>query len=431
MAVLNITSRKASKLAVAAAMMSIGAFGVSAFSAPAFAQDKEQKKYSKEFIEQFGPVNTAISGENPDYAALRVQAEAASASVQTAADRFAYGNALSTLGRELSDNALRRRGIEMMIDSGQMPEENLAQYMYAAGQLAFNMEDYAAARAHIEKAVALGYEDPQAAQIIAATYAREGNAAGSLGVIAQQINNQVGAGQVPERDLIVRALSVAYNNDMYEDATNFSILLAKHYPDKATWGDAIAIQRNYGDFSETELLDLLRLQHAAGAMRERRDYTDYIDAANYRRLPAEVSVVADEGISAGLLDSNDTFVNEAVAEAKRRVPGLRADLGSLERDARASGASASLAVAAGEAFLNFGQNAKAAEMYELALTRPDVDRAVALNRLGIAQAKAGDYAAAQATLAKVEGNRAPIAKLWAAYAAQKASGTTTAAASAS
>ena len=115
----------------------------------------------------------------------------------------------------------------------------------------------------------------------------------------------------------------------------------------------------------------------------------------------------------------------------KREPCPKARGSRAPKQEAGRGASASLAVAAGEAFLNFGQNAKAAEMYELALTRPDVDRAVALNRLGIAQAKAGDYAAAQATLAKVEGNRAPIAKLWAAYAAQKASGTTTAAASAS
>ena len=72
-------------------------------------------------------------------------------------------------------------------------------------------------------------------------------------------------------------------------------------------------------------------------------------------------------------------------------------------------------------YLNFGESADAAELYEVALTRPDVDRNTALTRLGIAQVETGDFAAAQETFAKVQGNRESIAKLWAAYAAQEAS----------
>jgi Flp pilus assembly protein TadD len=51
-----------------------------------------------------------------------------------------------------------------------------------------------------------------------------------------------------------------------------------------------------------------------------------------------------------------------------------------------------------------------------------VDTARVLTRLGIAQSDQGKAAEAQATFAKVQGPRKPMAQLWSAYAAQKAGG---------
>lgn len=445
MAIFAPSSRKASRFAIAAALMSVGALGVTSLATPAEAQrlkqrekDKEREQgqderqeqgsseYSRGFQNAFAPIDEALRGENPDYAALKAQADAARSEITNDADRFFFGSTYYNLGVNLEDLAVQREGMSMMLDSGKVPEANVPQYTFVAGQLAYNTEDYAAARQYMERAVELGYEVESAREYITSSYAREGNASAGLSSIAQQINEQVAAGETPSENLIKQGLTIAYNNDYYEDATNFSLMLVDYYPSKTTWADAVAIQRNYGEYSDAELLDLLRLARAADAMREARDYTDYIAAANFRRLPAEVSAVAQEGLSAGLLQSGDAFVSEAVNESRQFASGLRDDLGSLESDARASRGDASDAIAAADAYLNFNEAAQAAELYELALTRPGVDQGLALTRLGIAQIKTGDFAAAQETLAKVNGNREPIAKLWSAYAAQQASGGATA-----
>jgi len=430
MAIRTFSSRKASKLAIAAAVMGVGAFGATAFDAPAFAQ-KQKAEYSDEFIKNFGPIDAAMNEENPDYAALLTQARAVAGSINTADDRMAYGSTLEKIGTKMSDPALRREGMEMMLESGKVPAAALPQYSYIAGQLAFNMEDYVVARERMQEALALGYEDPQASRLIAATYSRTDDVAGGLAYYAQQVNDQVKAGQDPSEDVLRSAFQIAADNDMADDAAAFGTLLVKYYPNDVYWANAIAIERNYTEYSESELLDLMRLLREVGAMRNARDYTDYIDAANYRRLPGEVESVTKEGLNAGLLERNDTFVSEALSEATSRAPGLQTDLAELERDAKASSADASLALATGDSFLNFNQNAKAAELYELALTRPGVDRNTALTRLGIAQVRMGDYAAAQATFDKVDGNRQGIAALWDAYASQQASGTATTTATAS
>ena len=92
----------------------------------------------------------------------------------------------------------------------------------------------------------------------------------------------------------------------------------------------------------------------------------------------------------------------------------------LIADARAATASAATAMAGGDAFLSYGQAAKAEELYQLALAKPGADTPRLLTRLGIAQADAGNYADAQATFGKVTGPRQPMAQLWQVYVAQKA-----------
>ena len=197
-------------------------------------------------------------------------------------------------------------------------------------------------------------------------------------------------------------------------------MYAQNYPSKTSWGDAIAIQRNLLNYEGQELLDIMRLADRTGALRFERDYAEYITAADPRRLPGETQRIIDAGIAAGLLKRNDVFVNEARTIASGRVKADLADLPGLERDARASGATAATAMAAGDAFLSYQQPAKAEEFYTAALGRPGVDTARVLTRLGIAQLDQGKTTEAEATFAKVEGARQAIARLWGIYAKQKA-----------
>jgi Flp pilus assembly protein TadD len=97
-------------------------------------------------------------------------------------------------------------------------------------------------------------------------------------------------------------------------------------------------------------------------------------------------------------------------------------LPGLERDARAGNATAATVSGAGDAFLSYGDAAKAEALYTIALGKAGVDSPRVLTRLGIAQVDQGKAAEAQATFAKVQGPRKPIAQLWSAYAASKAGG---------
>lgn len=420
------SSRKASRIALAAAVMSVGALGVTAIDAPAYAKkEKEEKKegpkFSEEFQKAFLPVEQAAKDENVTKEDLLQRILATESTVSTPDDQMVFGNNLYQVGLNLKNYEMASKGMELMLESGKVPAESTGQYNFIAGQLAYNNKDYAKARSRLMQAESLGYENEELSNLITQTYMLEDDVAGGLAYIGGKLDKQIEAGKTPDEGLIERGFSLAYNNDAYADAATYANMRVQYYPSELSWRNAIGLQRNFRDFDDPEILDLMRLMHATGTMSDAREYGDYINAANYRRLPGEVVEIAQEGIDKGLLQPGDAFVAEALKEGRDRSPGLRADMAALASDAKASGASGSLAVAAGDTYLNFGDAAKAAELYEVALTRPDVDRNTALTRLGIAQIESGNAAAAQETFAKVEGDRAPIAELWALYAEQNAS----------
>ena len=209
---------------------------------------------------------------------------------------------------------------------------------------------------------------------------------------------------------------------MKDDTQKYAEWLVADYPTETSWRDAVAILLNSSGYENPEVLDLMRLGRRLGTLNDKRLYLEYVEAADYRRLPAEVVAVIDEGKSKGLLDDSDPYVVDTRKQAADRVAADRADMDGLLRDARASGASIRTVMAAGDAMLSLGRPAEAEEFYIKAADMSPTEAPVALTRLGIAQFDQGKYAEAEATFAKVTGPRQPMTNLWAIYATQKAAG---------
>ena len=164
----------------------------------------------------------------------------------------------------------------------------------------------------------------------------------------------------------------------------------------------------------------MRLMGRTSSYAEERDYIEYIQAADARRLPGEVLKIIEAGIGAGKLRAADMFVAEARTIASERVAADRVSLTGLERDARAANATGATVAGAGDAFLSYDQPAKAEEFYGIAMSKPGIDMERALTRLGIAQFDQGKFADAQTTFDRVAGGRKVIAQLWALQSAQRA-----------
>jgi hypothetical protein len=360
----------------------------------------------------------------------RAKLEASTAAASTPGDRLKLGEMIRTYGILVDDLALQHNGAVMMLDSGVLAPALVPQVQWLAGVTAYQQRDYAGSARYIQPSFDAGFRDPQGLlpQVLADSYKRTNNPAGALRVAQAELAAAKAAGSKPSETSIRTALQAAYDAKQTGPATDLAVTLVQNYPNKLGWNAAINVVRALSGFQSQEALDLMRLMGRTGSYNEERDYIEYIQAVDPRRLPGEAQRVIDAGIAAGKLRANDPFVSEARGVVTGRLAADRASLPGLERDARAANASAATVSGAGDAFLSYGDAAKAEALYTIALSKPGADSDRVLTRLGISQADQGKAAEAQANFAKVQGVRKPIAQLWSAYAAQHASGTPAAAA---
>lgn len=396
-----------------------GAVATSAVIAPAaYAQD-----YSSEFRTAYQPVQTQLGSEMPDWQAIRAQLPAVEAAATTPDDLNAAGSIYIQAGGELQEPALQRRGLEMRLQSGKVDPAMVGQFQFFVASLAFNADDYPAARTAIEAALAAGYvdenEDPRddPEYIYMQTYFNEENFPAALDYMVGVADARLAAGQtIPEQWLLV-SLQEAYQNELVPQATDIAATLIRSYPSTRNWTSSLQVLGALNEFSSGAQLDLLRLQRLVGALDQRAEYIQYAENADPRIMANEVLDVLAEGIEAGIFSASDDYYSEVHPIAQSRAAEDRNSIEEYIADGEAG--DQRLALSTGDVLYSLDDFARAERFYQMALDK-GADRDTALTRIGITQVRQGNLAAAQETFAQVSGERAPIAKMWAVYAAQQA-----------
>jgi tetratricopeptide (TPR) repeat protein len=430
----NAISRSTLALALAAGIMAAGV------SAPALAQRGGGKQQgpalSPAFTKVAAPFQKAVQDAKarPNVVAAKgnpaaltaalapeaAQVDALVAAATSPADKSAAGGLVVTLGQLAEDSNLLKRGLTLMIESG--VAANTPQLQFFLGQTNYTLKDYAGAQTALQAAIAGGYRDNDAEALLAQAYITGGKPAEGLAVLRKAIETKQAANAAAPESWYRVGTGSAYKAKQLDQATFFSVGLVRAYPSKDNWALAISVLRDVARYQAQESLDLMRLMNRTGSYSESRDYVDHIQVADARRFPGEVVKVIEAGTASGKLPASDPFVAEARTIATGRIAADRASLPALDRDAHAPTATLATISAAADTFLSYGDAAKAVDLYTVALTKPGGDTARLQTRLGIAQVDKGDYAAAQASFAKVTGPRQPLAQLWGIYAAQKAAG---------
>ena len=349
----------------------------------------------------------------------RVVVDKASVAATSADDKYLAGQLQLNLGNLAFDKQLQRSGIKLQIESGKISATDLPKYYGILGSLEMEQKDYASARVSLKTAIDGGYTEGGMLVKLADSYIRDNQPAAGLKILQDAV---VKAGPSAPEDWMRYGVATAYRAKLPQDAATFASELVANYPTTENWSLAIAVVRDLFKFQGQDQIDLLRLMQRTKSFLEERDYVEYIQSADPKRLPGEALKIINEGLAAGKLRADDAFVIDSKSQAMGRIAADKASLPALERDARAAGASAATASSAGDAFLSYDMPAKAEEMYRLALTKPGVDTTRVLIRLGIAQVDQAKYADAQANFAKVTDARAPIAQLWSTYAKNKIAG---------
>ncbi|MGB3471968.1 MAG: hypothetical protein WBA51_14200 [Erythrobacter sp.] len=396
-------------------------------------KDKKEKapkaEYSEAFIAAYNPAEEALKVEGVDIATVRPQLDALIPVSVSPDEQIAAGGLIYNAGVKSSDRGLQLQGMELMLSSGKVASADAGRYNFIAYQIANNLKDYAKARKYLQAAIdsnftteTVGISDLQIA--MAESYFSNDENMEGLDYLQRAIEGRKSKGEAVEEAWYRRGITVAYNNEIEPQVYDMALAWVADYPSAKNWRDAINLARNLNTYEGAEMLDLLRLSRKVDALQDKIDYVIYVESADARRLPKEVKDVIEQAYAADAVSRDDIFVAESLETANSRIASDRADLPALERDAMAADAGLRTVVAAGSAFLSYGEYDKAVTFYTKALGMPGVDANEALTRLGIAQIGTGDYAAAKESFAKITGNRVPIAKLWTGYAVQQTGGAT-------
>lgn len=425
-ATFGLIGKTAMALVLATGALSVGATA-------AVAKEKEQKAAkavnSPEFIKVAQtlqkPVGDATTAKDKAAAAALVpQLAAAEGVIKTPLDRIIFGQWQQQIGGLVGDGALQQKGLQNMLDSGQLDAEKTALVGYYLGMTAYQNKDFATTTKVLGPLVAANYNDDSAAEVLADSYSQLGQNPQALDALKGAVAARKAAnGAVPDA-WFKRANLIAYKNRLGPQAIEWSTLMVENDPTPINWLGAGQLVREFGTFTNQESLDLGRLLLRSGGFQNdpkyvEREYVEYIESADPRRLPGEVLKVADMGVKAGVLKANDPFVLDAMTQAKSRIAPDKASLPALDREARA-GKDGKSALAMADAYLSYDEAAKAEEMYKMAIEKGGIDKDRALTRLGIAQIDLDKFEDAKSSFAQVGGVRAPLARLWSAFAATQA-----------
>ncbi len=362
---------------------------------------------SKEERAALGPLVTAVQASN--WAAASAALPAAQAAARGSDARLAVASQQLKIGAATNNVALQTAAIDAMIASGGAPADTLPTLYKNQGALAEQAGDRVKAEAAYAKWVELAGNDPNSLVALAKAKADLKKHGESARLLARAVAARKASGQpVPESWLKVGA-NYAMVSKMAPETIQLSRELIVAYPTPVNWRDALLNYRQLGSLDRATNLDLLRLMRVTKSLSGERDYYELADTLSSAGLPGESKAVLDEGIASRMVDR--TKVKDLLALSSGKVAEDKGSLASVETKAKAA-ATGEMALKTADAHYGYGNYAKAAELYRVAIQKGGVDAAVANTRLGMALAQAGQKAEAEAAFKAVTGPRADLASYW-------------------
>lgn len=424
--------------AFALGLMVATATAVSFVHAPALAAKKDKKeeggqiKPSPEFLKVYIEIDKLNKAN--DLAGVKGRLAEAEQAARTPDDQYLVGSLTFNVGIGLKDESLQRAGVEKMLASGKINPAESGKFQFAAGQFALKAKDYDKAIGYFNQAAAANYGGSTPELMLAESYFGKAyaNVAGNQftpagRTLAQQglphlkkaIELETAGGKPADPTWYSRGFRMAALSGA-SDLPQWTSQALKADPNPENWRIALrSYQDAHKEMTREENLDLLRLMAETGALKDAYSYGEYVDAAMKGGLIGEARSVIDRGRTSRALAPTQLadqyqIASSGMAKDKASLPAASADA--------ARAATGRTAAVTANAYLGYGDYAKAIELYRLALKKGGVDADEVNTRLGIALAKSGDVAGAKTTFASVAkpGNRKTIADFWTLWLSSKA-----------
>lgn len=296
-----------------------------------------------------------------------------------------------------------------------LPRSEAPRLRYVAGYLSYLVGNYQDATAQLDYARTLGYDGVDATMLRADIALRRNKPKEARPFVQAAIAQQKAAGQPVPLAWTDRAISMAYQAGDWTEVGQLYRERLNQQDGKEQWRSALVNYQAAAELEPQLQLDLYRLQAANGAMASERDYQNYAQAAEKSGYYAEAKAIIESGRSAGKLTPTQSVTSQLLKSVTPKAVKEIAALPAQAKKAAASG-NGKDALAVADSYFSLSQFPQAVEQYRLALGKGGVDAGRTNARLGVALARSGDLANAQATLAQVTGDWTAIAGFWTLWA---------------
>jgi tetratricopeptide (TPR) repeat protein len=364
---------------------------------------------SKEFRAVAAPAQAAITAKAwPDAIA---KLDLADPVAKSPYEKFVAAQLRYLAARGVGNAAMESAAADAMVASGGAPAELAGPLALQVGSNAYAAGNYPRALQLLQEAERLGAKDDQLPILIADTNFRMKNIPAGMAALEKGIAAKKAAGQPVPDQWYKRARSAAYNAKMDAETSKWSRALIAAYPSQVNWRDALVVYRDTVKRPAPVNLDLFRLMRATKALDGERDYMEHASLAFDSGLPGEAKAVVDEGFALSKVPAGSRALTEVRTSALAKITADRASLPASER---ASAASARTALATGDAYYAYGEDAKAVPLYQSAIAKGGIDLDVANMHLGMSLLRLGQRDAARTAFQQVNpaGPRGELAQFW-------------------
>jgi tetratricopeptide (TPR) repeat protein len=350
-------------------------------------------------------LQTAVRAK--DAAAIRSKLAVAQREAKSADEKYLVAMLHNQAAMDANDLDGIKASIEAIAASGSQDATDVAARYIDLGKRYRAAGRTAEADALVKQSASVDPSNPAALALMADAKAKAGDKAGAADLMRQSIAAARAKGQKPAESNYRFAVGNAFESK-HPAAAELAAQWVAAYPAPDSWRTAIQIFRGTRQATPAQLVDIMRLARTTDALKTEADYHAYADAlVKTGQLAEAKAVLAEAGRAPGVDLTKPQFKQVAAKTGKAQT---RAAVDAQAQAALAGGDAAAL-IAAGDALYGQGAYAEAVPLYRAAIAKGGD----ANLHLGMALARSGDKAGAEAALKAVTGANKLIADYWLGY----------------
>jgi tetratricopeptide (TPR) repeat protein len=308
---------------------------------------------------------------------------------------------------------------ERMINSGQMPPDQVDDRTKVVAQMYFQEKDYKKAAELSKKWLDKHPNNEEMSVVLGQSYYLLNDFKNAGTVMSGVVSNMEKAGQTPKENYIQLVLSSYYKQDQTGPGVADALKkMVRYYPKPEYWENLLDIYRRKKT-SDRVTLGYYRLMNDVGVLKDRGDFQEASQLAIEAGVPGEAQQIMQKGIESGPLKTDDKTeqgrYDRLLTAATKQATSDRASLAQQAKDAEKA-TQGQPDVGLGQAYISYGMYDEAIAALQRGLKKGGVtDPDEAQISLGIAYLKKGqkDQARQAFKAVKPDSKWSELAELWA------------------